>query len=104
VADLQVGHPGANLTRLPSLLHRVHVLAGEALRKKPGGEMHINVGDNNRDHMGATPAGVWQGLARDKPPQPRQLLADASQALDFLVRFMPLTRRTIQPSWAVTAQ
>jgi hypothetical protein len=32
--------------RLPSLPHRVHVLAGEALRKKPGGEMQINVGDN----------------------------------------------------------
>jgi hypothetical protein len=46
MADLQVGHPGANLMRLPSLPHRVHVLAGEALRKKPGGEMQINVGDN----------------------------------------------------------
>lgn len=31
-------------------------------------------------------------------PQPRQLPADASQALDFLVRFMPPTRRTIPPS------
>jgi hypothetical protein len=46
VADLQVGHLGVNLTRLPSLPHRTHALAGGALREKLGGEMQIKVGDN----------------------------------------------------------
>jgi CheY-like chemotaxis protein len=47
VADLQVGHPGVNLTRLPALPHRGHTLAGDALREKPGGEMQTKVGDNS---------------------------------------------------------
>jgi len=49
----------------------------------------------HRGLMGATPDAAWQTLCRSAAP--KQLPADPSQALRFLVQFLPLQSRTIQP-------
>jgi putative transposase len=49
----------------------------------------------HRGLMGATPNAAWQTLCRSVAP--KQLPADPSQALRFLVQFLPLQSRTIQP-------
>lgn len=52
---------------------------------------------HHADHeglMSATPASVWKVLGEMTPP--RQLPADPDAALSFLIRFLPMTRRTVQ--------
>ncbi len=44
--------------------------------------------------MGATPGSTWQVLEKHKPP--RLLPQSPDEALQFLVRFMPMARRTVQ--------
>jgi hypothetical protein len=66
VAELQFGHPGVNLTRLPALPHRGHALAGDALQEKPGGEMQIKLGDNT-----GPAAMTAHATARTRRPQVR---------------------------------
>jgi putative transposase len=49
----------------------------------------------HRGLMGATPASVWKAYTETKPV--RTLTGDASEELRFLVRFLPIVNRTIQP-------
>ena len=48
----------------------------------------------HRGLMGATPASVWQKLCGVQPP--RELRPGPEEAWNWLVHFMPLTRRTVQ--------
>ena len=45
--------------------------------------------------MGATPSSVWKAYAQTVPV--RTLAGDASEELRFLVQFLPIVNRTIQP-------
>jgi len=52
---------------------------------------------HHADHeglMGATPASAWKALGEVAPP--RQLPMDVDAALKFVVRFLPMARRTVQ--------
>ena len=49
---------------------------------------------SHRGLMGATPASAWTTLAQTHPP--RLLPPGPDEALRFLIRFMPMTSRTIQ--------
>lgn len=48
----------------------------------------------HRGLMDATPAGAWEALASASPP--RQLPSGPDEAMNWLIRFMPLAPRTIQ--------
>jgi len=48
----------------------------------------------HRGLMDATPAGAWEALASASPP--RQLPLGPDEAMNWLIRFMPLAPRTIQ--------